>query len=477
MASDKRSFTDFVEFPGDIENGKYQFPTLKWTNSHGKSMIWNATVRLMPTKFAKRKYVVNWNTSTDEKEVVPISKQHIQMDKSKPTQTGKGIVSPPAGTVAQMWTVNGREDMNPTTSIPTFIMTGKNIGRANETNVLTQALITMRSKYFKKIDKGYRLEGHQDDEEEKGGAKPYYMMAYHKWIDTPRDPARRIVFPAAGSIKFDGTRVQTHAVNGHIYFSSRRKKLFPPKPHLELELQPMFAKYPGMYLDSEAFIEGSNLNVITGIMVRESNKSPNVQELMLNVFDMFVTEGRVPYGTGNKFIDAKSSFTDRSEFLDVLFAEFMTKHIHRIDQEIMNDEKEYDEFHNDAVSTGNEGTVIRNLAAPYEFSDRREIRSYQVRKRKPRYDDKFKVVGYTQGINGKAVGAIILILETAKGGHKFNADPEDIDMKARYKIYKNMTKKKFADNWFGKKMTVTYHALSTDGIPLQPKVSFKNIKH
>jgi len=468
MASDKRSFTNFEDFPGDIVAGEYHFPELHNTNTKGKPMMWKAFVRLVPRENIK-KYKVNWDPSSEVDDMIHIVDGHLKH------------TAIPDGVVGQIWSICGRADMNPTTNIPTFIKIGKNIGRANQTNVLTQALITMRSKYLKKMDIGYNTMGGdaQLAEVNPDAPRPYYMMAYHKWCDRPRDPERHIVFPAVASIKFDGTRVQAHSVNGRICFSSRRKKLFPSKPHLEHDLQKVFDKYPGIYLDSEAYIEGSNLNVITGIMARESNKHPNVQDLELNVFDAFVPVGRVVYGSGKKVaeITPASSLLDRIKFLDHMFNEFVFDSIHRIDQEILETIVEYDEYHDDVMADGNEGTVIRNLMAPYEFSQTREIRSYQVRKRKPRYDDKFTVVDYTQGTSGSAVGAIILILETEKGGKRFNADPEDITYAGRYKIYKNMTKAIFDKEWAGKKMKVSYHTLSDDGIPTQPKVSFKNIKY
>lgn len=475
MASNKRLFTNFDEFPGSIVNGEYHFHPLHSTNTKGDPMIWNAFVRLVTVDTAQKTYTVNWKPNIESKDMIHILPGHLAVNDKLPNQ---GLIPIPKCVVAQIWARSGRADMNPTENIPSFITTGKNIGRANETNVLTQALITMRSKYYKKMDYGYKPVGDNVEEQKQlaNAPKPYYMMAYHKWIDKPRDRTRNIIFPAVVSIKYDGTRVQVHSINNKIYFSSRRKKLFPSKPHLEKDIKKLFDAYPTIYLDTEAYIEGANLNVITGTMTKESNKNNDVEKLTLNVFDMFLPTGSVTYN-GNKTITPASSFADRMSFLDSVFQDFAFKHIYRVDQVVVNTEDEYDRFHTEVMNDNNEGTIIRNLAAPYEFSDKKEIRSYQVRKRKPRYDDKFKVVDYTEGKNGGSAGAIILILETAKGKHRFSADPENITITERKKIYAGMTRKKFNDNWLGKKMTVTYHALSDDGIPLQPKVSFKNIKY
>ena len=69
----------------------------------------------------------------------------------------------------------------------------------------------------------------------------------------------------------------------------------------------------------------------------------------------------------------------------------------------------------------------------------------------------------------------MLFRSTKKGGPTFTADPENITMEKRYDVYKNMTRAKFNKKWKGKKVEVTYHKLSDDGIPLQPKVTINNL--
>lgn len=463
MASDKRNFTDFTSFPGEIKDGTYCFHPLYGTNSTGNPMMWKAYVRLVDHTDDHK---VNWDPNTMP--YVPIQPPNLEYN---PHYTRMGLVDIPPHTIAMTWAHSGRVGGG-TINIPTYITTGKNISRANRTNVLTQALIDMRSKYLKKIDNGYHPHGPgvPGGPPENGplGGGPLYMPAFHKWIDKPINKERHITFPAAASIKYDGARVQTHFKSNKIYFSSRRLKLYPSKPHLEQELIPLFTEYDGLYLDAEAYMDDSNLNIITGAMTKESDN----QNLYLNVFDVFQPRGECKIN--GIVLNATSSFSDRLIAMKYIFQHHLkgAKYIKMVNHVIVADQKEYDDFHNQVMTGDNEGTIIRNMNAPYEFSERREIRSYQIRKRKPRYDDKFTVVDYTEGKSGGCKGAIILQLETNNKKHKFYADPENITIANRIEIYKSMTKDKFNKYWKGKKMTVTYHALSDDGIPLQPKVSF-----
>ena len=59
------------------------------------------------------------------------------------------------GYYSQYYTISGYENMKMTTSARTTISIGKNIGKKNETNVLTQAMKECQSKYASKIKAGY----------------------------------------------------------------------------------------------------------------------------------------------------------------------------------------------------------------------------------------------------------------------------------------------------------------------------------
>ena len=96
-----------------------------------------------------------------------------------------------------------------------------------------------------------------------------------------------------------------------------------------------------------------------------------------------------------------------------------------------------------------------------------------MRKRKPRYSDEYEVVGYTQGDQGKDIGAIIWILKTPETKKiksvVFTSIPIGITNEERYKLFSNMTEELFNNEYKGKMMTVEYDELSETGVPLRAK--------
>ena len=116
-----------------------------------------------------------------------------------------------------------------------------------------------------------------------------------------------------------------------------------------------------------------------------------------------------------------------------------------------------------------EGIVIRNLEAPYEIGKNKEIRTYQVRKRKPYSTAEYAIWDFKEG-KGKNKGVLTWILKTA-GGKIFSADA-NMDLQTRAKMFREFTRnrEKFNKNYKGKLLTVKFFTISKDGIPTQPKV-------
>ena len=130
-----------------------------------------------------------------------------------------------------------------------------------------------------------------------------------------------------------------------------------------------------------------------------------------------------------------------------------------------------------------EGAVVRNTNSLYEYGISNDIRSYGTMKMKERQDAEFPVVGYKDG-KGKSAGLIIWELAENDEGvvnrtknllplnerKTFHCDP-NMTHERRAIIFKYFEKNKtwFKDNIYGQLMTVTYHILSNDFLPQQPK--------
>lgn len=509
MTSAKLS-RDFGRFPGSIDaDGVYRFPELEMKTGVGnavKILRWQIMVRLIDRAAAKAKYDTLWDPAVDQKMTTPIHPDMIKLDPSKPKQTGVGIIEPPDEMMAQVWSVNYQVGGTISIRAPTDVVKGTNLTRANHTNVLTQALITARSKYKKKRDGGYvRTDGTVRDEDvldthDTDVAVPYYLMSMHKWVEQPRDLKKRIVFPALASIKWDGVRCAVHRdeATGKLLYSTRKRKLYPEHTHLSSDLEEFFQAYPYVWLDGEVYVPGMNLTDINGKMTKADPPDYDVKTdehpLQYYVFDCFTSRTRHDGLAGRTrhngergrvcevsepvaYIHRESTKIERYHFLINTLSRFITlrqrpiSYIMLVPQEIMVNDAAYDAYHSAAVSDGHEGTIITNCSSVYTISTVREERTYQMRKRKPRYDDVFKIKGYKSGTGGSAIGAIIFELWTKDGKSSFDADPEGISLRQRKEMFSSMTPTKFDRDWKGKSVNVTFHSMSRDGKPMQPKVA------
>jgi len=472
MASDKRDFSDFHKFPGAVINtgeskGWYLFPPVSSIDSMNRNRIWKIWIRLIESKDRKapERRNINWDTADN---VVPILKKYI---------SGQEI---PIDTIAQIWTEQGIDDpeYKSTKSIPTYVIKGKNIGKKNETNVLTQAMINARSKYLKKTQ----------ESSDRDNKKRFFPVAVHKYDAKPKDESKHLRLPIAVQRKLDGGRACAYYDNelkNPVMYTRKLKDLYGNE-HIIDALIPFFNavnnKYPGLYLDGELYKHGISLQVISGMMRREKNSKTSTKEkkdnpdkkivkLEYHIFDIFFpvdgTMKNLPYMERKIILDDIFKTAKKSNVCLKLLINVKTYIVNTFKEETLC----YEKFLKDKY----EGSIVRNLDSPYEFGVNKEIRTYQIRKRKPRYSAEYEIIGYTEGEQGKDKGAIIWILKT-KGDKKkkinpieFTSTPVGMDYAERYRLFKEMTPKKFEKEYKGKLMTVEYDDISEEGVPLRAK--------
>lgn len=523
MSAEKRNMTDFLNFGGSIDNGVYSFPIVNSKDSMNRNREWQIFIRLIISKDGKapndskksndkniKGPKINWDINDKTLySTLPIEESYLvetsTFSKSlnlksgikKTKMIGKTVSLIPINTIAQIYQTNGiikdgvaYDDNHRTISIPTYIVSGKNIGKKNETNVLTQALIFARSKYLKRL----QMTGDSNPD----GAERFFPVAVHKYDDKPRNISNHITYPCAVQRKLDGGRMVAYfnSENKPVLYS-RKLKDISDQEHILFELSKVLSilpeRYKGIYLDGELYKHGMSLQEISGQMhkktttrkeKKETKIKKNKQEdeskdesedpkLEFHIFDIFF-----PVSASKS--KEKLVFSSRKLILDEIF--FLLKqanvgceikYLVKVETKIANNKELETALYHQFLKEDYEGSIVKNLNSVYEFGVNKEIRTYQMRKRKQRHSDEFKLVGYTEGDNGKDKGAIIWILETSKK-LKFNATPVGMKYDERYTIFKNMSKKKFKSEYMGKMMTVEYDDLSDDGIPLRAKA--KNIR-
>ena len=344
-------------------------------------------------------------------------------------------------------------------SEPTKVLSGKNIGKINETNVFTQALIVCNSLYNKKLDStGNRISvsiGNVDSR-----IKLYYPQACHKFEDVPVDEKKQIICPFSLQTKIDGIRCVSLYTEGKVYLYSRKLKQIPLK-HIEEQLLVLYNGVDkNVYLDGELYKHGLNLQEVSSLVKNQTVKSDSIE---YHIFDLFIPSGYdeqkdMPFIERIKIVNNLQKIIDDNKLDKIKIVK--THHI--------KDFKSGDKLYHKLIKNGYEGVILKNNAGVYEFSKDKEIRSYQIRKRKPRHSGEYKIIGYKCGTKGKEENALIWELET-KNGHTFTSVPIHISTQERIEMYNKMTPAIFELKYKNKMMTVEYDDLSEDTIPLRAK--------
>lgn len=508
---------NFREFPGEIEGGVYIFPELTYRDARNKIRCWQQYIRLIRGKDAKMSQ--NWNLSKFK--TINLSDKYFDSNYKFPENV-----------IVQMWTESGIKEQKRSRSSPTYVTRGKNIGRANETSMFTQALINGRSNYLKKKDKT------------KPPKNKYYPQSLHKYDTKSRTPSKNIVYPAGVQIKLDGVRAISYKDPEGVVMYSRGLKDYPMNKEMRRQLKIVFdsieKKHPNLYFDGELFEPKMHLQDIVGLAKKPRDVlkyyifdcfDPSRPELTFKQRYAILEEIFYNYNMlSSVFVPKAYLILVKCQTLDKKMEdEFYVQKINEIyrysEEELRREwnkkpKKTYTayiyestirkninkrqlkkyvtktailhartHFYADPVDAVKvkvtpddfefaienvklnkyEGLVIRNLEAPYEISKNKEIRSYHVRKRKPYSTAEYAIWDFKEG-RGKNKGVLTWILKTA-GGKIFSADA-NMDLETRAKMFSGFTRnrEKFNTDYKGKLLTVKFFTISKDGIPTQPKV-------
>lgn len=384
-------------------------------------------------------------------------------------------------------------------TIPTFVTTGKNLGKKNQTNVWMQALREAISKYNDHVKgkvatveakekvqfvKQIGRELFTEDFEKYPRYPPMLMKVYRRVVvkKHKKGADRYELVRESGCVdvdlsketiyaqrKLNGVRVVAHLVGEGTTASPHRVEIYSRKLGLYLgfhklneQIMNVLKAHPKLYLDGELYKHHKSLQDISGI-ARRAEKEEAHEELEYHIFDCFYPPHKdkpdhsITFETANNLID---------KILDAKTLE-TNPLLKRVETVRVHNEEELTAYLEKFLAEGYEGMMLRRAHMPYKFSYG-DTRTTSTLKVKPRFENEYKIVGYTQGSKGKDLGAIMWELETPEG-KTFTAVPKGITYEERYELYKKMTPKLFTTEYKGKLMTIEYEELSTDGVPLRAK--------
>lgn len=337
-----------------------------------------------------------------------------------------GIVDVGSSMVQSSWTI----------AVP------KNVGRANETTALQQAIAEVESAYKKKQKTGYVLDIAAVDEGlsfiQPMLAKDYndYLYVKGAWH-----------MPEAGYYiqpKLDGIRCIARASG----LFSRKGEPIVSCPHIEEAVAPIFAQWPDVVLDGELYNHElkNDFNSIASLVNKRKNLEPERTRALIryHVYDIVLD---LP------FFERHLVICNRIAFLDSQGSEFIER-VKTIKVETRDD---LDSWYGRFLGQGYEGAIIRDGSAHYEHK-----RTRALLKRKEFIDEEFEILDVFEGVGNRSgmAGSIACRLPD---GRSFHAN-----ILGGFDFYRKLLAER--SQVIGKKATVQYFCRTPAGIPLFPVV-------
>jgi ATP-dependent DNA ligase len=420
MASTSVNITDFKRgVPGElIDDITYGFPIIEYKTSSGKSSQYRIIVRL-----AKKK--------DGEDVFIPIKDSFYE---------GR-LPQELYGWIMVLSKIGEGKVRN---VVPTYILSGKNLGKSNETNVFTQALRDGLSMYNKQMK---HTDASDNDE-------LYPPMLAQPLADqsSPVDYNNKVYIQR----KYNGVRVvSTLDSKGNVLMYSRARNIYPGFKYIKDELKVLLDGYKDgkLYLDGELYKHGEILQDISGI-ARKSNKENKIN-MNYYIYDCFVIKNKTETGL---------LYSERKDILDKLFKGTNFKYIHNVETWDINSQSDAEELYKRFLKEKYEGAIIR-INNPYRFSYN-NYHSANLLKMKPVMDEDFKIIGYTEGERGKSKGALLFIVEN-ENGKPFTVTP-GLPLEERKRLYRDMPKI-FDKKYKGKLLQVLFDEYSKDKIPVRAR--------
>lgn len=253
------------------------------------------------------------------------------------------------------------------------------------------------------------------------------------------------------SRKLDGVRCLMYWDGDTIHTASRGGENYDPATsHLRENslLLDFFKKNPTVILDGELYRHGKNLQTISGAARMEKN-AYDCDWLQYWIYDC--------YDTANPEIAAQDRYDLLYNSIPSIYTDSAAdSEIYLLTEQVVSGEDNIWKLHDQYVSEGFEGCVIRNPDRPYKPNGR----TNDMIKFKNYKSEDFKVVGYELGLRGSEDMTFICELDD---GRTFKAMPVG-DRATKEEYVAN-----FESKYEGHLLECTYFNLSDDGIPTQPK--------
>lgn len=320
---------------------------------------------------------------------------------------------------------------------------GKNAGRTNETTAEEQAQLEADAKWKKKI----KREGYWEDLKDIDKACRFIEPMLAQKL---RDHPDKVIFPCMVDKKYNGGRVVASAAG----FFSRKGEQFMSIPHIVEAVESLFETYPDLVLDGEGYNHDLRfkLNELMSILrtTKPSLLTPELlrrseQIVRLYVYDGYGFDG-ITADTGN--LERRKALKDLVKGIPYLVW---------VPYRTADTLDEVYEIYGEHIAEGMEGSIIRNINAPYEHK-----RSYNLLKVKPTDDSEGVITSINEGTgNTSGLAATATVVWSGPDGRtEFDATFMK-SIETRRQILKS------PQLWVGQEVTFLYNGL-TGKYPRKP---------
>lgn len=337
--------------------------------------------------------------------------------------------------------------------IPTFVLSGKNLGKKNATTIETQTIKEATSIYDK-----YKRNNNKSSD-------MYPPMLASKFNE--KSGLENVTFDELVldknyfvEYKFDGNRAVSYfsSKKNAVTMYSRERKIIYPHKFLAKELEHLYQmcsiveNIKDFYFDGELYLHGVPLQTITG-QVRKQKPEDVTMFYKFYVFDMFNPK------------NPNMQYRERRALLNTVLEKTLDfEYIIPVASVLTNDTSIVQKMYVEALSNQYEGLMLKDPDAPYEYSYK-NYHSKFLKKIKPSTRREYEIVGFETG-KGKNIKAVTLVLKTDEG-KLFNCTIKNtLDYKEElYELWQN--EEYFKNNVLGKLATVEFQSTSNDDIPLR----------
>ena len=310
-----------------------------------------------------------------------------------------------------------------------IVQEGKNKGKKNETTIEEQAIKMAQSDWNKKVRQGYSV--NMDPSET--SIKPMLALEYKG----------KVAYPVWVQPKLDGVRCLIYLnKEGNVVFQSRQNTVYEPFEHLIKEVTLLFKRLPpNTILDGELYTHGMGFEKVVSMVRRSKTRHTDILQLKYTLYDFFIQGESV------------CTYAERLDALTHAYQQDTHVMVELIETKKVNQEAELKPWLTYYLDRNYEGIMLRSNGLYKEGGRSKDLLKYKLFK-----DDEYEVVGHHMSVTETPVP----IFECkCLDGKTFRVMMKE-NHEDKIKRMENIEK------YYGKKLTVKYQELTSDGIPRFP---------